>query len=664
MKRIFSMLLCIAMLASVIPAIATAEEKAPENKEITTVDALFFAANRYGSNLKFEGDWFSEEVLRPYGPSYAAMADAEQGAPYIMTAEVELEHLYYDQFYVLFDYYLSADDDGCVFSFGYHDEDGQYTEVLSAFGGETEQEWIHHREKLNPGKYELVWTFYCQHGGSHYVAVDDVYVGFGGYIDLGYGHEGESVSDLRLEESEQASVHIGNLPVGLELDYIEGGSSKYWYLSGELLAPGTYEFYISYDKVVYSYLFTVLPLEESEKITIIKDVPFNLIMDCSDNPDTATVVTGKLPKGTDIMVHQEERCALFYGIAEKTGVYSFTVEYYVNGYSEYQEYIVFVHSADEKITLPDAKVGEAYKHKLYEVTSHPVMPDKLYPFGFAPEGLEITDEDAEDREIYYLEGVPVTEGKYEFAVTFNPHTSDITIVIFEINVKRDYILYEDFEDEPEGWKTVDADGDGHDWMPERDGGAYEGMGYICSYSWDSDTEMPLTPDNWLISPAFLATSDAELYFSVVAMDSDYADEKYSVYVLPEGYTDLSAAVEIKSAITNGAWEDVVLSLGEYAGQNIHIAFRHHDVTDMYCMAIDLVKVTGTPDPEPEVKLGDVTGDDVVNTGDAVLILRSAAGLIELTEAQLAAADTAADGKVNTGDAVAILKYSAGIITEF
>ncbi|NLB62338.1 MAG: hypothetical protein GX802_08015, partial [Clostridiales bacterium] len=58
--------------------------------------------------------------------------------------------------------------------------------------------------------------------------------------------------------------------------------------------------------------------------------------------------------------------------------------------------------------------------------------------------------------------------------------------------------------------------------------------------------------------------------------------------------------------------------------------------------------------EKDVLAGDTNGDGVVNTGDAVLILRSVTGGEPLDETRLIAADMNNDGVVNTGDAVAIL----------
>jgi hypothetical protein len=67
-------------------------------------------------------------------------------------------------------------------------------------------------------------------------------------------------------------------------------------------------------------------------------------------------------------------------------------------------------------------------------------------------------------------------------------------------------LYEDFQDGignpagedwlPEGWIAIDDDGDEFNWYF----GERQGEGAMRSQSWDSN---PLTPDNWLITPAVL-----------------------------------------------------------------------------------------------------------------------------------------------------------------
>ncbi len=59
-------------------------------------------------------------------------------------------------------------------------------------------------------------------------------------------------------------------------------------------------------------------------------------------------------------------------------------------------------------------------------------------------------------------------------------------------------------------------------------------------------------------------------------------------------------------------------------------------------------------------LGDTNFDGTVNTGDAVMILRSCVGLVELSDDQKLAADMSGDGKINTGDAVAVLRFYVGL----
>ena len=63
---------------------------------------------------------------------------------------------------------------------------------------------------------------------------------------------------------------------------------------------------------------------------------------------------------------------------------------------------------------------------------------------------------------------------------------------------------------------------------------------------------------------------------------------------------------------------------------------------------------------PEILLGDVNGDEKINTGDAVLLLQYIVGKATLNET-LSAADLNQDKKLNTGDAMAILKR--GIIAK-
>ncbi len=65
-----------------------------------------------------------------------------------------------------------------------------------------------------------------------------------------------------------------------------------------------------------------------------------------------------------------------------------------------------------------------------------------------------------------------------------------------------------------------------------------------------------------------------------------------------------------------------------------------------------------------VKPGDVTGDGVVNSGDAIEVLRHDAKAVTLTDAQLAAANVDDNESVDSNDAILILQYDAKAIDKF
>ena len=65
-----------------------------------------------------------------------------------------------------------------------------------------------------------------------------------------------------------------------------------------------------------------------------------------------------------------------------------------------------------------------------------------------------------------------------------------------------------------------------------------------------------------------------------------------------------------------------------------------------------------------VKPGDVTGDGVVNSGDAIEVLRHDAKSVMLTDAQLAAANVDGNDRVDSNDAILILQYDAKAISKF
>ena len=147
-----------------------------------------------------------------------------------------------------------------------------------------------------------------------------------------------------------------------------------------------------------------------------------------------------------------------------------------------------------------------------------------------------------------------------------------------------------------GWLFGDADHDGYGWQrynqymetDEEDGTdfAIKSASYINYVG-------PLTPDNWAYSPKIDLSENGRitLTYTVYAQDPEYYAEHYSVYVCELGKEPVKLLEE-----TLQEDEDInyratrSLDLSAWAGKTIQIAFRHHDVTDQFYLAIDDISV--------------------------------------------------------------------------
>ena len=171
---------------------------------------------------------------------------------------------------------------------------------------------------------------------------------------------------------------------------------------------------------------------------------------------------------------------------------------------------------------------------------------------------------------------------------------------------------EDFDNGmPSCWTILDEDGDGYSWEhssapysyfdPSVDlsGSGNDGStGFILSGSFSNVTHEALNPDNWLISPTLAIPSQGgKLSFYVAAQDADYAEEHYGVYVSTTGVAPSNFTLLYEETIDEdggprdqGIWKQKNVNL-PYAGQNIHIAIRHFNCTDMFLLNLDDFTVT-------------------------------------------------------------------------
>ena len=147
-----------------------------------------------------------------------------------------------------------------------------------------------------------------------------------------------------------------------------------------------------------------------------------------------------------------------------------------------------------------------------------------------------------------------------------------------------------------GWRTIDQDGDSHEWQIDSYGGV-DGTPCLYSetYSWTGGS---LTPDNIIVTEnAYTITDVCELSWYTAPMEYSFCNEHYAVVVSTDNET-----------FTN-VWEETLtpsytmvpktLDLSAYAGQTVYVGFRHYDCNgdNATGLLIDSVVLTGSNNNE-------------------------------------------------------------------
>lgn len=148
---------------------------------------------------------------------------------------------------------------------------------------------------------------------------------------------------------------------------------------------------------------------------------------------------------------------------------------------------------------------------------------------------------------------------------------------------------------PESWENYDVDGDGYFWeITEVNSGEYA----IISETFRYDIYDALTPDNYLVTAKvdLSAVTNAIMNWKVLAMDPAAFAEQYSIYISTTGNTvaDFTDAAVFNETLAVGGVElERSIDLSSY-GDEIWVAFRHHDCTNQFFMAITELEFTGEP----------------------------------------------------------------------
>ena len=159
-------------------------------------------------------------------------------------------------------------------------------------------------------------------------------------------------------------------------------------------------------------------------------------------------------------------------------------------------------------------------------------------------------------------------------------------------------IVSDFEDSSFGeWTTIDADGDGFDWvLGSAVGGIYLAAGSSLAGSGHSPQDLivsgsysnlsgALTPDNYLVSPKVALGGSISFYAK--GQDSNYAAEVFGVAVSTTGNTNVADFTMVGTNKTaTGDWVQYTFDLSAYAGQEGYVAIRHYNCTDQFMLDID------------------------------------------------------------------------------
>ncbi len=196
-----------------------------------------------------------------------------------------------------------------------------------------------------------------------------------------------------------------------------------------------------------------------------------------------------------------------------------------------------------------------------------------------------------------------------FTVTLGEQQQQLQVTATEINdsnvnvawTASESVTFNFDNSSLQGWTTIDADGDGHNWMVGSEmmgtGNGHNGSNdLVLSQSYENDRGI-LYPDNYLICP----TKDhyTQMSFWACGQDANYAAEHFSVEVSTTNNTNASAFTTIQewtlTAKDQGTWHQFTVDLSQYSGQQIWVAIRHFNCHDQFYIDVDditLLKTSG------------------------------------------------------------------------
>lgn len=213
------------------------------------------------------------------------------------------------------------------------------------------------------------------------------------------------------------------------------------------------------------------------------------------------------------------------------------------------------------------------------------------------------------------------EGVSDFTLKYANGRAVLNWVVpgIDASLEPQTLTYGFENDDLDEWTTIDGNNDGHVWYHSVEANSHDvdpvdahtGNGYICSESFCNSLGA-LEPDDYLVSPEkIVATATSRITFWVSAQDAGYAGEHFGVAISTDGNTsayDFTTVSEwtlvAKSAShkaernskDQGRWFQYEVDLSSYEGQEIWVAIRHFDVSDMFILLVDDIELVDVAIP--------------------------------------------------------------------
>ena len=151
--------------------------------------------------------------------------------------------------------------------------------------------------------------------------------------------------------------------------------------------------------------------------------------------------------------------------------------------------------------------------------------------------------------------------------------------------------FTDFEQGlPEGWTTIDADGDGYDWYDydDEDKPLYHSAKTCLASA--SYNDKALTPDNWLVTKQLDLGGTLRVWIG--ASDNYDCQEHFAIYLSTTGeFVDDSGNPKeglitlLPETETTYGYKEYTADLSSYSGKG-YIAIRHFNTSDQFILVLD------------------------------------------------------------------------------